>query len=86
MSQYSIDKAADPIDQASNLEILHTDRSIAKARLGAKPEQVCINGVWETESCVDCGDGIEHERLEMGKVRCFSCQDLKERKARRGIL
>lgn len=73
-------KHADPLDQASELQEAHNDESIRKARLAAAPEQVRdINGNWPTLECVDCGEDIEEIRLEMGRIRCFSCQSSLER-------
>lgn len=84
MKAHDEDRTADPIDRASNLDLLYTEQNIAKARFGAKPEQLCIDGKWETETCVDCGEDIEPARLAMGRLRCYGCQDSKERSDKRG--
>ena len=67
------------------LQDVHNEESVRKARLLARPEQVRdLNGNWPTLECVDCGELIEEVRLEMGKVRCFSCQSFLEDQRRRG--
>ena len=85
MNQYDEDKASDPIDQASKLDLMYTAQNLAKARLGAQAEQMFLDGKWGTETCVDCGEDIEPERLARARIRCFSCQDWKERTERRGF-
>ncbi len=84
MNLHDEDKPSDPIDQASNLDLMYTAQNIAKARLGAQAEQLCQDGRWSTYVCVDCEEDIEPERLAHGRIRCFSCQDFKERSAARG--
>ena len=56
------------------------DRANYIADLAAPEQKQDESGAWETEECVDCGEDIEEQRLAMGKVRCFSCQSIKEKK------
>ena len=74
---------ADPMDQASELETVHNATALSAARAKNKPEQEqAPDGTWETTECVDCGEDIEPKRLEMGRIRCFHCQNTLEKKRR----
>ena len=71
---------ADPADNASDVEAAHNAAAEAAARGKSAPEQQKdANGEWETRACVDCGEEIEPGRLELGRVRCFHCQDVLEK-------
>lgn len=73
----------DPLDQASHLADMHNQRSLEAHRAKAAPEQVQrADGSWPFPECCDCGDEIEPERLQHGRIRCFSCQRLKENRER----
>lgn len=80
---------SDPLDQAADLTDRTNQAAIEEHRHRMKPEQVkvvvdVVDGVevmdWPIKECIneDCGEPIEPQRLEMGKVRCFACQSLKE--------
>lgn len=81
-------KFSDPLDQASHLEQIHNEAAIEEHRRKLAPEQVkqlmIVDGEevmdWPHKFCIneDCGEPIEPQRLEAGRVRCFSCQSLKE--------
>jgi len=73
-------KFKDPIDQGAYMAQMHTDHSVAAARLKSAPEQ---DGT--VTECIDCGDDIEPERVKMLFSRCISCQVAKERRAARGL-
>lgn len=74
-------KHADILDRANEVAEEWTNEQINGHRWAARPEQVQgADGKWETLDCVDCGELIEDARLLMGKVRCYSCQELKERR------
>jgi RNA polymerase-binding transcription factor DksA len=76
----------DPLDVASEQEMLRTAAALADQRAKAAPEQVPNDdGSWPTEDCVDCGEPIGEARLELGKVRCILCQEAKESRQKRGI-
>lgn len=73
-------KFSDPVDQGSHLAALHNDSAVEMQRRKAAPQQVKnAKGQWPTTECIDCGEDIEAVRLEMGRIRCFSCQDLLEK-------
>jgi RNA polymerase-binding transcription factor DksA len=72
---------SDPIDRASYIADVANREAEEHYRRLAAPEQVKgADGKWETEECVDCGEDIEPQRLEMGKVRCIACQTIKEKR------
>lgn len=78
-----MDRSPDPIDRAADISEEHNQDCIDAARRAAAPEQVRgPDGAWSVVECVDCGEDIEPLRLEAGRVRCFSCQELKERRNR----
>jgi RNA polymerase-binding transcription factor DksA len=80
-------KYADLIDQANHLAEIHTEYSVDRARQKAAPEQTPNeDGTWPEAECRDCGEPIEPVRLEMGRVRCFQCQEDKEKRAKRGLV
>lgn len=80
-----MDKFADELDRASAVEQASTEESIDRARRAARPEQECVDGKWETEECVDCGELIEPGRLQLGKCRCFQCQSMLEVRRKQGL-
>lgn len=72
---------ADPLDQASHLADMANEEAVAETRRRAAPEQVQNpDGSWPSPECCDCGEDIEPARLEMGKIRCFACQDALEKR------
>ena len=70
---------ADIIDQVQEWNELHTRVCLLNQSIKAMPEQ---HPDFDGEHCVepDCGIRIPRERLLLGRVRCFGCQDLKERR------
>lgn len=82
------EKCPDPLDQATQYAEEALAESVDHYSRLAQPEQrqvlVMEDGVevlqWETEDCVDCGYPIEPGRLELAKVRCFTCQSLKDKR------
>lgn len=78
------DRAADPIDVASNTSQRMLDADIENARAGAAPE---THPDFDGEHCVeeDCGMAIPAARLAFGRVRCVDCQTRKEDLARRKL-
>lgn len=71
---------ADDLDRASDLTEERTQAAIDEVRRQAAPEQVCVNGVWPSLDCVDCGDPIPRMRLQLGRVRCVGCPERLERR------
>ena len=75
---------ADQLDTANYYAEQATEKAIAQQRLRAAPQQIQnADGSWPHPECDTCGDDIEPERLAHGMIRCFSCQDAKERKEKR---
>lgn len=78
-----MDKYADPLDKASDLASMYNEQGLAEVQRKNAPEQTQNpDGTWPHTECVDCGDDIPEGRLQLGRVRCISCQDIKERRAR----
>jgi RNA polymerase-binding transcription factor DksA len=73
----------DILDQAAELTQTLTDAYVSNAQEAAAPQQVQrADGTWPRTKCVDCDDPIPEPRLALGKVRCVSCQEDKERELR----
>jgi RNA polymerase-binding transcription factor DksA len=78
-----MERTRDPLDAAAELTENLNRAAEEHVRLKARPEQIKdAQGNWHTTSCIDCEEDIELPRLEMGRVRCFSCQDLLEKRNR----
>lgn len=74
---------ADDLDRAADLTRVLENKALEAVRKASKPQQVqCVDGSWPNPDCVDCGEPIVVERLRMGRIRCFDCQDLLERRKR----
>lgn len=74
------DAYRDPLAYASHLEERERQAAIAVHRANSKPEQEPNEyGEFEITECVDCGEDIGEFRVSLGKVRCITCQELKER-------
>lgn len=72
---------ADDLDRAARITDLANQEAIAARRRQAAPEQVKnSDGTWPTAECEDCDEPIPEGRLELGKIRCITCQSIKERK------
>lgn len=81
------ERMADPVDVASDGELRNNEEHVRRQRMLAAPEQeqkTDSDGkpYWPVTECVDCGEDIEPVRLTHGKVRCFYCQTLKERRTK----
>lgn len=77
------ERYSDPLDAASELADEMNARAIANFRNAAKPE---AHPDFDGEHCVDCADDIPPARLEMGRVRCVTCQTILERRLQgRGV-
>lgn len=74
-------RCPDVIDAANAIVDLHNRHSLAAARARAAPEQrQNADGTYPITECIDCDAGIPDARLAMGRVRCFSCQTIKEQR------
>lgn len=77
----------DVIDRAGVAEQQFNDDAQGRIRRLAQPEQVRRpDGTWPHTECEDCAGDIEPGRLALGKVRCFTCQEERERHLKRGTL
>ncbi len=75
---------SDDLDRAADLTEERTRALIEEVQRKARPEQVRRgDGSWPQEDCEDCGLEIEPGRLELGKIRCFHCQTVLEKRGRR---
>lgn len=76
------EKYVDQVDKANQIAEEFTAAHIKRVQEKNKPEQVQNpDGSWPHTECVDCEDEIPEGRLNLGKVRCISCQEIKERKS-----
>ena len=83
VNQLSDNQFSDEIDRANFIADMANQEAVNHYRLLAAPEQTRdTSGNWETEECVDCGEDIGAARLNLGKIRCISCQTIKEKKER----
>lgn len=72
---------SDVLDQAAELTRRLHEAAITSASQCAAPEQRRRpDGSWPQTDCEDCGDAIEAGRLQLGRIRCFSCQEQLERR------
>lgn len=70
---------ADILDQASELTQLLNDAYVSNVRDSALPEQKRnADGTWPVTVC-ECDEPIPAGRLALGKIRCVSCQQDRER-------
>lgn len=79
-----LDRYTDPVDQASQITDDATNDAVAAIRRAAAPEQVPDeNGTYAHTHCIeeDCGEELPIERLRLGKVRCVTCQSLRDKRA-----
>lgn len=79
------ERVADELDRAAHIAEMHNQNCVQEIMRAARPEQVCTDGVWETETCRTCDEDIEPVRLRMGKVLCYACQSLLEKRRQRGL-
>lgn len=63
----------DEVDIASALEMGFVAQSISAITEKNKPEK---HPNFDGVHCIDCEESIEKERLALGKIRCFECQNI----------
>lgn len=74
---------ADEIDRAAAISDAHNEDCVANARRAIEPEQVPdADGNFTHVDCIECGDELPTARLNLGRVRCVACQEIKERRGR----
>lgn len=78
-----MERFSDELDWAKAVAEAHDRACVEEARRAAQPEQVRgPDGEFPVRECVDCGEPIEPERIEAGRVRCFECQSTLEQRAK----
>lgn len=83
MTQEQSENYADPIDRASELEMISTADSIRQVQLRMEQKQKPgVNGVYASNECEVCGDKIPDERLRIASnnVCCTICASAMERR------
>ncbi len=77
-----IEKSADDLEMASQLQEQLNERGLEAVRAGMSPQtHVDFDGV----HCVACDDDMPSERLAAGRVRCTACESaLEKQKKMRG--
>lgn len=67
------------IEQAEAVAEAEREAALSNVRKALRPEQVQNpDGSWPHPECVDCGEDIPLRRLDLGKIRCIFCQNVKE--------
>ncbi len=75
---------ADNLDAAAELTQQRTNDAIKNASWCMRPQQVQNpDGTWPHTDCDDCGNEIPMARLQMGRIRCFYCQERLEKRVGR---
>ncbi len=74
----------DIIDNANDAADTFRDADIGRARAGAARE---THRDFDGKHCVeaDCGAELPQARLDLGRIRCVSCQELLENRQRRRL-
>ena len=83
MTYQQTENFADPIDRASELEMISTADSIRQVQLRMEQKQKPdAHGVYESNECEGCGDTIPAERLRLASnnVCCTICAAAAERR------
>lgn len=76
-----MERCADFLDKARELEEDLIEKRVRQVREAAKPDQEPdVEGNYMYRDCVDCGAEIDPERLKLGYMRCTSCVERIERR------
>jgi RNA polymerase-binding transcription factor DksA len=70
---------SDESDRASHIEEAANVVAIEAVRALVAPES---DPDFDGKTCIECGEAIPRKRLDLGKIRCVSCQGVKEIKSR----
>lgn len=73
------ERYSDESDRASFIEAEANSAAIEAVRMRAAPE---ADASFDGKACIDCQEPIPKLRLAMGRVRCVSCQEIKENRSR----
>ena len=65
---------ADEIDLANDLIDVEVSRALSKLRKNA------VGNAMGAKNCIECGDGIPHERQKLGFRKCKACAEESERR------
>jgi RNA polymerase-binding transcription factor DksA len=76
---YVTDKFTDPIDIACEQEDFFRQEAIRRQALASAQE---YDPEFDGVHCIACDDDIPDGRLLLGKIRCITCQEIKERRRR----
>lgn len=68
---------ADELDRAAAIQDKLNEQALEQAKANNKPES---HPDFDGETCVECGDDMPQVRLQLGKIRCISCQQIRETK------
>lgn len=83
MTHVQVENYADPIDRASELEMVSTEDAIrAVQRRNEQKQKPDANGVYAITDCDECGDAIPAERLRIASnnVCCTICAGRMEKR------
>lgn len=70
------DRYTELIDAAQEQQRENEERALAAVRANLAPQE---HPAFDGSHCLDCDNLIPRERLEMGRMRCVSCQGALER-------
>lgn len=68
---------ADELDRAAVLQDRMNEDALAAAKEKNKPE---THPDFDGETCVECGEDMPLVRLQLGRIRCISCQQIREKR------
>ena len=76
---WTVATEADDLDRAADLTRQQNEAAIEEVRRAARPEQAQLaDGSWPFPDCEDCDEPIPAARLAMGRIRCVTCQSIRE--------
>lgn len=75
----TIEKSADEMDMASELEIMFNEGAIAAVCCRLQPEH---DEAFDGANCVECEDPLPELRLRIGRIRCVACQTRVEQRGK----
>ena len=66
-------------DLASAYQMRENELALSRVRAAGAPQ---THPDFDGESCIDCGETIPANRLQLGKIRCVHCQTILERRGK----
>lgn len=80
---FSGDRPVDPLDSASQIEMSIASGAVADAAMRLRPQ---THPDFDGETCIECGNDLDVDRLKMGRIYCVPCQTIREKNAKqRGL-